>query len=372
MTKSFLLATSAAVALMFTSCDNSIKVNGNKVTLEDGIYAKIESTEGDILFKLETELAPMTAANFIMLAEGTHPEVSDEYKGKNFYDGVIFHRCIKDFMIQGGDPMGTGMGGPGYQFPNEISPELLHTKGMVSMANSGPHTNGSQFFITVADVNFLDGGYSVFGSVIEGVEIAEKITGLPQNEQNKPDTDVVMKKVTIIRKGDSYKKWDAAEAFAAGKQEFEVQQKKRAEEAIEKASKQDALIQEKYPTAEQSPTGLKYIIHNQGNGGKPADGAQVGINYAGYLVDGTLFDSNLESIAKEKNQFYEGREYAPMPVQYTQNAGLIPGFVEGMLLLNYGGKATIIIPPGLGYGDRDNGPIPANSWLIFDIEMVKL
>jgi peptidyl-prolyl cis-trans isomerase A (cyclophilin A) len=372
MNRSIFLAGIAAT-MIFASCSNDLKINGESVTLEEGIYAKIETTEGDILIKFETENAPMTSANFIMLAEGTHPDVSEDYKGKKYFDGLTFHRCMKDFMIQGGDPMGTGMGGPGYQFPNEVSENLKHNKGVVSMANSGPHTNGSQFFITVADVNFLDGGYSVFASVIAGLEIAEKITELPQDAQNKPDADVVMKKVTIIRKGADFKNWDAEAAFNKGKEDFEAAQMRKAEEAVEAAKAQVGMIAEKYPTAITSPSGLRYIIQEVGKGKKPADGDMVDVHYAGYFLDGTLFDTSIEKIAKENGLAEQqvGREYIPMPVKYGPEAQLIPGFVEGMSLLNIGGKATIIIPPGLAYGDRDNGPIPANSWLIFDIELVK-
>jgi cyclophilin family peptidyl-prolyl cis-trans isomerase len=370
-TTKFLIAALALIAM--PSCGKqTVTINGEKVKLEEGIYAKFSTTKGDILIEMDTKMAPMTAANFIMLAEGTHPEVSEEYKGKPYFDGLTFHRVIPDFMIQGGDPAGNGSGGPGYRFPNEVSDSLPHNKGVISMANSGPHTNGSQFFITVADTRQLDGNYSVFGEVLEGQAVADSISLVERNQQNnKPNEDVVINTVEIIRVGKEFKKWDAAAAFEKGKADFEAEQKRAMEEAEARAKEQEANMKAKYPNAQTSSTGLMYVIEDVGSGDKPADGSQVNIDYVGFLADGTMFDTSIEEKAKEGGIYNAQRPYGPMPMEYGMQAQVIPGFKEGINMLNVGGKATIIIPPYLGYGERGAGNvIPPNSWLVFEVEIV--
>lgn len=360
-----------SLALLSSCMTKSVMINGEKVELEDGIYAKISTTKGDILIQLEVEKAPMTSANFIALSEGNHPEVSEEFKGKPFYNGLIFHRVIPDFMIQGGDPQGNGSGGPGYKFPNEVSDSLPHNKGVISMANSGPNTNGCQFFITVKETRFLDGGYNVFGKVLEGQAIADSISLVPRDGRDKPKEDVVMNTVEIIRVGGDYKKWDAAAAFAKGKADFEEKERKFREEAAARAQAQMDAIKAKYPGAQTSATGLMYYLEDVGSGEKPADGDMVNVNYTGYLPDGTMFDSSIEERAKEGGVFNPQRPYGPMPMEYGMQANMIPGFKEGVYMLNVGGKATLIIPPYLGYGDRGAGNvIPPDSWLIFEVELV--
>ena len=175
MIRTYLIDAMAAITL--SSCGgNKVTINEETITLEDGIYAKLETSMGDILIDFHEDLAPMTSANFIALAEGNHPEVDEKYAGKPYYNGTLFHRVIKNFMIQGGDPDGTGSGGPGYAFPQEINEELRHDKaGVVSMANAGPGTNGSQFFITHGPTPHLDGKHSVFGKVIEGMDVVNAI-----------------------------------------------------------------------------------------------------------------------------------------------------------------------------------------------------
>lgn len=358
-----------------------VKINGEKIKLEDGIYAKFNTTLGDILIELNTEKAPMTAANFIMLAEGTMPDVDEKYKGKPFFNGLQFHRVIPNFMIQGGDPKGNGQGGPGYEFPNETDSALTHKKGVISMANAGPHTNGSQFFITVAETKQLDGGYSVFGEVLYGQEVADLISKVDRDGRDKPKTPVIMETVEIIRVGKTNKKWDAFAAFVAGKQAFEAEQE--AAEAARMAAEEEARLRAeqerealklKYPTAVTSSTGLMYIVEEKGDGPKPEDGTLVNVHYAGYLTDGSLFDSSIKEVAEANNKYNPQREpYAPMQVPYGPSAQLIPGFKEGVSLLNVGGKAKIIIPPNLGYGTRGaGGIIPPNAWLIFDIQLIDI
>ena len=169
-----------------------------------GTYATFNTSEGAIVCRLFEKEAPKTVANFIELAEGkrewTHPTTGKKSKDR-LYDGTIFHRVIPNFMIQGGDPQGTGTGGPGYQFGDETkgSPHSFDKPGKLAMANAGPNTNGSQIFITVAATPWLTGNHTIFGEVVEGQDIAKKISEVPQNRQNKPLKDVVLKSVTIDR-----------------------------------------------------------------------------------------------------------------------------------------------------------------------------
>jgi peptidylprolyl isomerase len=178
-----------------------------KGKLTDGLYADMETSKGRILLQLEFEKTPLTVANFVGLAEGTKnyskvPGEPPKAQGKPFYDGLTFHRVIPDFMIQGGDPLGNGSGGPGYQFRNEIDPSLKHDRpGTLSMANAGPDTNGSQFFITHKDTPWLDGKHTVFGHVVEGQNVVNKIT--------RGDT---IKSIKIVRLGEKAKAFKGDEA----------------------------------------------------------------------------------------------------------------------------------------------------------------
>ena len=166
-----------------------------------GTYATFKTTEGTIVCELFEKDAPQTVANFIGLAEGTKEWNSRSKKGDRLYDGTIFHRVIPNFMIQAGDPEGTGMGGPGYKFADETkgSPHAFQKSGKLAMANAGPNTNGSQFFITVADTNWLTGKHTIFGEVVEGYDIVEKIATVPTASQDRPRTAVVLESVTIER-----------------------------------------------------------------------------------------------------------------------------------------------------------------------------
>jgi peptidyl-prolyl cis-trans isomerase A (cyclophilin A) len=354
----------------------------------DGIFAEIETSKGKITIALEYQKTPVTVANFISLAEGTNTYVKDEkLKGKPFYDGLKFHRVIADFMIQGGDPAGNGSGGPGYAFKDEIVADLKHNSGgILSMANSGPKTNGSQFFITHKETAWLDGKHTVFGKVTSGMDVVNAIK-----------QDDVITKVTIVRKGADAKKFDAAKIFSnymankadEDKKEMELaaenkrkaaelEAKKKAELAAKYAPVMEAKTKqfnELKATATETPSGLKYKIVKNGNGKKPADGTNVLIHYAGYLEDGSLFDSSYEAVVKEYGKFDENRAkangYQPFAFQYGSKT-LIPGFVETIENLTYGDKVVAFIPSKLGYGERGAGNvIPPNSNIIFEIEMIE-
>jgi peptidyl-prolyl cis-trans isomerase A (cyclophilin A) len=358
-------------------------------TSDQGIFAEIETDKGKILLSLEYQKTPITVANFISLVEGTNASVTDEkLKGKPFYDGLKFHRVIADFMIQGGDPQGNGSGGPGYAFKDEFVADLKHNRpGILSMANSGPKTNGSQFFITHKETPWLDGKHTVFGNVISGQDV---VTATKQDD--------VIKKVTIIRKGADAKKFDASKTFAdymANKAGDDAKEAVLAEENRKKQAEAEALKKAEYSakyapviaakakyltetkaTATETSSGLRYKIIKAGTGKKPSDGTTVNINYAGYLEDGSLFDSSYEAVNKEFGKFDENRAkqngYQPFPFEYGKKDGLIPGFIEGLSMMNYGDKALVFIPAKLGYGERGAGNvIPPNSNIIFEIEMTE-
>lgn len=344
---------------------------------ENGMYAKIKTIKGDILLKLEFEKTPITVANFVSLAEGTNTEVSDAaLKGKPFYDGLKFHRVIANFMIQGGDPSGNGSGGPGYKFADEITDLKHNAPGILSMANAGPGTNGSQFFITHVATPHLDGKHTVFGKVIEGQEV---VNAIAQND--------VMDKVIIIRIGDAAKKFDATKIFKDRIAVEQENQKKRAAEEAEKKKialapykkvmdEKVAFFAKNKKEATVLPSGLAYKITSKGSEVKPVEGTQVFIHYAGYFESGELFDSSYEDVSKAFGKFNQQRAdakaYSPIPFQAGNKGGMIPGFIEGLDKLNLGDKAILFIPSSLGYGASGaGGVIPPNANLIFEIEMLE-
>jgi peptidyl-prolyl cis-trans isomerase A (cyclophilin A) len=373
--RKFLALLALPAVLLMTSCkDKEVTVNGEKVVLEEGLYGFFKTTQGDIVVKFEDKKAPMTTANFIALAEGRHEDVSEEYKGKPFYDGLKFHRVIPNFMIQGGDPQGTGMGGPGYKFEDEFDDSLSHVgTGVLSMANSGPGTNGSQFFITLAETPWLDNKHSIFGHVVFGMDIVEKIGAAERDNKDMPNEEISIETLTIYRIGKEYTSYNPIAAYAAGKEG--LAEKKRVSEEMAKKEQQEfiASMKAKYPNMETTATGLMYVVEKPGDGPKPELGAKVEIDYAGYLIDGTMFDTSIEELAKENGVYNAQRQYQPYPVSYGPQAQVINGWKEGMQLFNIGGKGRLIIPPHLAYGAAGaGGVIPPNAWLIFDIELVRI
>jgi len=370
-----------------------------KPVVLEGIFAEIYTNKGKIALQLEFQKTPITVANFITLAEGKNEFVTNDRKGKPYYDGLKFHRVIANFMIQGGCPLGTGAGDPGYKFKDEFDPSLKHDKpGILSMANSGPATNGSQFFITHKDTPWLNNKHSVFGHVIEGQKVVDAIA-----------QDDVIEKVVIVRKGKLAKNFNAEKVFseymkmkpeldkqeaeenrikaeANAKLEAERKQKEAEAKAIadkemkEKlgpllAAKVAELAALKAKTT-TTASGLQYSILQKGTGVKPAEGKDIYVHYAGYLEDGTLFDSSYEAINKMYGKFDQNRAnqngYQPFPFKYGSKGGLIPGFLEGINNMNFNDKAIFFIPANLGYGERGAGNvIPPNSNIIFEVEILE-
>jgi peptidylprolyl isomerase len=309
--------------------------------LGNGLFARISTNRGDIVVRLEFQKTPLTVCNFVALAEGK----MNAAKGKPFYNGLTFHRVISNFMIQGGDPLGNGTGGPGYRFPDEFDPSLKHDgPGVLSMANAGPGTNGSQFFITHVATPWLDGKHTVFGRVVEGQAVVNAIKLGDRIER-----------VTIIRNGPS------ASAFKADQAAFDELLGTFAASAASKVKAQRdadlALIDRKYPGALRTPSGLRYIIQKEGSGVKPQPGKTVRVIYKGMFLDGTVFDAS---------------DVHGPPLEFQAGTGkVIPGWDEAVLDMKAGEKRLVVIPPELAYGSRGagNGAIPPNSFLVFEMEL---
>ncbi len=355
-----ILAITALAATLFVSCKKE------ESNLPEGLYAEITTNKGKIVAQLEYEKVPLTVANFVSLAEGNNPFVEPKFKDKPFYDGLTFHRVIENFMIQGGDPDGTGEGGPGYKFNDEFNAELKHDKpGILSMANAGPGTNGSQFFITHVPTPWLDGMHSVFGHVIEGQDIVNQIV---QGDK--------IESIKIIRSGDNAKKFDAPKVFKE-KQDENKKVQEQADKAIEGVMNQTVqTLNDAKSKANKNTSGLSYFVFEKGNGGKPKAGDKINVAYAGYFENGRLFDTSIERIAEKYNMLDAQRKaangYTPIPFEYGQKTGLIPGFIEGIEQLNIGDKAYIFIPSHLAYGERGAGSaIPPNTDLVFELHITK-
>ena len=317
--------------------------NMNNSDLSDGLYADIETSKGNIILQLYFEQVPTTVSNFVALAEGNHPIVDQELSGKPYYDGLKFHRVLENFMIQGGDPTGTGSGGPGYQFDDEFSSDLKHDgPGVLSMANAGPGTNGSQFFITHVETPWLDGKHSVFGKVNSGQDIVDSV-----------EQEDIIKTVKIIRIGESAKKFDAPSVF-----ESYIANKSDADAA--KAEAEQDKIKDITKGMSKTESGIYYNISKKGKGNNAKPNDLLSVHYSLQLIDGTEIDSS----------FTRGA-----PIEFTCGVGqVIKGWDEAMELLNKGSKARLVIPSELGYGSMGagNGVIPPNATLIFDVELVDI
>ncbi|PPK94048.1 cyclophilin family peptidyl-prolyl cis-trans isomerase [Nonlabens xylanidelens] len=367
-----------ALVFMASSCEDKYP------DVKDGVYAEIQTNKGTMFAELYYKDAPVSSANFVALAEGKHPLVNDSLKGKPFYDGLIFHRVIKDFMIQGGDITGTGSGDVGYKFDQEVSDSLKHdSKGILSMANAGPDTNGSQFFIMHKENPGLDMRYNVFGKVVKGLEVVDSIATTPVNGQ-KPVEDMIMQKISIIRKGKEARKWDAVKTFedalSAAKAKREEAEKiateRKASAPANKAAKATDLAALKLKATKLPNSDVMVYVKKVGSGEKPADGVSVMMDYSGFFMDGTLFDSSVLEIAQKYDNVNERKAqmnaYAPMPVQYSSSVGMVQGFKDAMLSMNYGDEIVAFIPSDLAYGERGaGGVIPPNTDLVFEMKITK-
>ncbi|GAA0747999.1 MULTISPECIES: peptidylprolyl isomerase [Flavobacteriaceae] len=307
--------------------------------MQDGLYAKFNTSKGEIVVALEYQKTPGTVGNFVALAEG-NLENSVKPQGTPYYNGLKFHRVIPDFMIQGGCPQGTGSGNPGYQFDDEFHPDLKHDgPGVLSMANAGPGTNGSQFFITHVETPWLDNNHTVFGKVVEGQDVVDAIA---QGDE--------INTLEIVRVGADAENFNAVEAFRT----FEGAREKRLAAEREAAK---AELDKLAAGFDETKSGLRYQIIQKGNGKAAEAGKMVSVHYKGQLADGTVFDSSYK-----RNQ----------PLDFQVGVGqVIPGWDEGICLLNVGDKARLVIPSDLGYGSRGaGGVIPPNATLVFDVELM--
>ena len=366
---SFLLLCS--ILLTLVSCEEEYP------DLDNGIYAEIKTNKGNFLAELYYKATPMTVASFVSLAEGNSEMVDEQYKDKKFYNNLVFHRVIKDFMIQGGDPAGTGSGGPGYKFPNEIVDTLRHdTKGVLSMANSGPDSNGSQFFITLKETPWLDGMHTVFGRIVKGQDVVDTIgTVETKKPGDRPVEDIVIQEVNIIRKGKEAENFDAPKVLKQKLQDFKLEAEGREKKMNAQREANKQRFEQLKSEAEDIKDGNKIAYLEKGVGPQPKVGDTVMVNYQGYLTDGDLFDTNIASVAKGHEIFNPKREemggYAPMPVVYGPDAPMIPGFKEGVSNMKVGDKAVIFIPSDQAYGERGMPPvIPPAADLIFEVEIV--
>ena len=316
---------------------------------KDGVFAIMETSQGDIVLELHYKQTPLTVTNFVGLAEGKLTAA----KGKPFYDGLKFHRVIskangdgQDFMIQGGDPAGNGTGGPGYKFPDEFVDELRHTgPGILSMANAGPGTNGSQFFITHVATPWLDGKHTVFGKVVAGQDIV-----------NKTKQGDLIKKVTIVRQGEDAKNFTATqEDFDNRLKELKEKNRKAKEEAFKKTIE---MVEKKFAGSTKTPDGIYYTITKEGNGDKIGGRKTVTVKYKGYLMNDQVFDSS---------EFHEPLEFI------TAGGKMIPGFDMMVQDMKLNEKRTIVLPPDLAYGEAGaGGVIPGNAYIAFDVEVIKV
>lgn len=307
--------------------------------MQDGLYAKFNTTKGEIIVALEYKKTPGTVGNFVALAQG---QMDNKVKpqGTPYYDGLKFHRVIPDFMIQGGCPDGTGAGNPGYKFQDEFHPDLKHDgPGVLSMANAGPGTNGSQFFITHIETAWLDGKHTVFGKVTKGQDIVDAIA---QGDS--------IESLEIVSVGADAKSYNAIEAFRT----FEGSREKLLAEAKAKA---EAELEKIASGFKKTDSGLRYQIIQEGSGIKAEKGKTVSVHYKGQLTDGTVFDSSYK-----RNQ----------PIDFALGVGqVIPGWDEGVGLLKVGDKARFVIPSDLAYGSAGaGGVIPPDASLIFDVELM--
>jgi cyclophilin family peptidyl-prolyl cis-trans isomerase len=335
-------AVAVLVAAVFFSLMPASEAIGQSQAFPDGLYAEIKTERGTIICALEFQKTPMTVANFVGLAEGTI--AANGAAGRKFYDGLTFHRVEKGFVIQGGDPQGNGSGGPGYEIPNETLPELKHSgPGVLAMANSGPDTNGSQFYITMEAAPWLDGGYSVFGHVVQGMEV---VTAIQPGDH--------MQTVRILRIGST------AGGFVVTQKGFDaLVAKARAGVADRKKKGRQAsldLAKKQFPKLTTTKSGLMYEVLKKGSGASPSESATVSINYKGTLLaDGkTIADTSTAG---------------PQSLQLSR-VGL-KGWTEALLAMKRGEKRRLVLPPELAFGSQGySNLVPPDAFVVFELELI--
>ena len=384
-TKVFIQLFATALLVSSTGCQEQYPDLGN------GVFAEFVTSKDTIIVKLFYDKVPLTVANFVGLAEGSHPLLADSLKGKPYYNGTVFHRVIDQFMIQGGDPTATGSGNPGFKFGDEFDESLKHDKpGILSMANSGPATNGSQFFITEKPTPYLDNKHSVFGEVVKGFAVVDTISNVKvAPRSNKPLEDVKILELNIIRQGMSARGFDAEDTWNTEFPLFEEKRLKKLEEARLKAEEDKRIADEKMEAAAQETAPILedykskatkqtsgLLVYNivKGSGPKPRTGATVKLNYEGYFTDGKLFGTNVKSVDQKYGTYNLRKEqqggYGGMPMKIDPAAQMIPGFKEGVLDMSVGDKTFLYLPSHLGYGEKGAGPIKPNTDLVFIVEML--
>jgi len=375
-----------SMALVFTTNCNSIE--NQYQDLGEGLFAEFNTNMGTMVVKLSYDKTPITVANFVALAEGNHPDVNSIYKGLPFYDGLIFHRVMNNFMIQGGDPEGTGRGGPGYSFPDEFDESLMHDKaGILSMANSGPATNGSQFFITETPTPHLNQKHTVFGEVVLGIEIQDSISNVETGVGNRPISDVIIKKLTIIRNGDDANKFDAVNVWnieltkLIEKNRLKEEEKERVRIKNQVKGKDKAIsflpILNNYKAKSKIlKSGLRTFNITKGSGIKPNQGDNVNLYYELYDTQANLIDSNSKECEEGYGRYDSEKEakgrYKPMPMQLSPDAQMITGFKEAVGTMSVGDRVYAYLPSNIGYGVHGSGTIKPNQDLIFIITMVSV
>ena len=375
-----------SMALVFTTNCNSIE--NQYQDLGEGLFAEFNTNMGTMVVKLSYDKTPITVANFVALAEGNHPDVNSIYKGLPFYDGLIFHRVMNNFMIQGGDPEGTGRGGPGYSFPDEFDESLMHDKaGILSMANSGPATNGSQFFITETPTPHLNQKHTVFGEVVLGIEIQDSISNVETGVGNRPISDVIIKKLTIIRNGDDANKFDAVNVWdieltkLIEKNRLKEEEKERVRIKNQVKGKDKAIsflpILNNYKAKSKIlKSGLRTFNITKGSGIKPNQGDNVNLYYELYDTQANLIDSNSKECEEGYGRYDSEKElrgrYNAMPMQLSPDAQIITGFKEAVGTMRVGDKIYAYLPSNIGYGVQGSGIIKPNQDLIFILTMVSI
>ena len=345
--------------LALTACNaSSSKGNGMEALKgKEGVFAVLETEKGTIVLNLFYKECPLTVSNFVGLAEGT----LEAAKGKHFYDGLKFHRVIskangdgQDFMIQGGDPLGNGTGGPGYKFADEfVEGKIFNKAGLLAMANSGINTNGSQFFITIVPTPHLNYKHTIFGEVLAGQDV---VNNVHQND--------TIKSLKIIRQGKD------AEAFKVTQESFDKLKDKGIKKAAEFQKKLPSIkekdmfrqIEGKVDGFTKTKDGIYYKIQEQGSGAVCGNGKTVTVEYKLELPTGELLDVTQE--------FHpQGHE----AISFKTGAGkVIPGWDIMVSEMKYGETRIFMLPPKMGYGDMAAYyGLPADTYLIFTTHLVK-